>query len=155
MSCGIAPTAVREAAPRRLPPPGAVPIDRHAALDPAPEVRLLDPETLYRHIDHLYRAAWALCGSRHDAEDLVQETFLNVLKRPRVLRDGSEVGYLLRALRNTYSSHYRTSGHRRRDRSLTEDDAVPRHDGGFETRELMEAIASAPAPTAMRSSPST
>ena len=33
---------------------------------------------------------------------LVQETFLNVLKRPRVLRDGSEIGYLLRALRNTY-----------------------------------------------------
>src|SRR5205807_9525105 len=95
---------------------------------PAPAVHLLDPDALYRHIDHLYRAAWALCGSRHDAEDLVQETFLNVLKRPRVLRDGGELGYLLRALRNTYSSRYRTSAHRRRDRSLTADDAAPRHD---------------------------
>jgi RNA polymerase sigma-70 factor (ECF subfamily) len=91
------------------------------------------------------RAAWALCGSPHDAQDLIQETFLNVLKRPRMLRDGSDIGYLLRALRNTYSSHYRTSAHRRRDRSLTEDDAVAYHDGGFETRELMDAIASAPA----------
>jgi RNA polymerase sigma-70 factor (ECF subfamily) len=106
---------------------------------------MLDPEALHRHIDQLYRAAWALCGSPHDAEDLVQETFLNVLKRPRVLRDGNEIGYLLRALRNTYSTRYRSSAHRRRDRTLTEDDAAAHHDGGFETREIMEAIASAPA----------
>jgi RNA polymerase sigma-70 factor (ECF subfamily) len=106
---------------------------------------VLDPEALYRHIDRLYRAAWALCGSRHDAEDLVQETFLNVLKRPRLLRDDNEIGYLLRALRNTYSSRYRSSAHRRGDRSLGEDDAGPSHDGGFEAREIMEAIASAPA----------
>jgi RNA polymerase sigma-70 factor, ECF subfamily len=111
---------------------------------PAPGLRALDPEALYRHIDQLYRAAWALCGSRHDAEDLVQETFLNILKRPRLLRDGSEIGYLLRALRNTYASRYRSTAHRRRDRPLTEDDALSGHDGGFETRELMEAIASAP-----------
>jgi RNA polymerase sigma-70 factor (ECF subfamily) len=106
---------------------------------------MLDPEALYRHIDQLYRAAWALCGSRHDAEDLVQETFLNVLKRPRMLRDGNEIGYLLRALKNTYASRYRSTAHRRRDRALTEDDVVARHDKGFETRQIMEAIASAPA----------
>src|SRR5690242_4506354 len=88
--------------------------------DPAPEEHLLEPEGLSRHIDQLYRAAWALCGSRHDAEDLVQETLLNVLKRPRVLRGGNEVGYLLRALRNTYSSHYRSAAHRRHDRALIE-----------------------------------
>ncbi|HUA07451.1 MAG TPA: RNA polymerase sigma factor [Solirubrobacteraceae bacterium] len=107
-------------------------------------VRLLEPEGLYRHVDQLYRAAWALCGSPHDAEDLVQETFLNVLKRPRLLRDGNEIGYLLRALRNTYSTRYRSGAHRRGDRALYEDDAPPRHDDRFETRELMEAIASAP-----------
>jgi MOSC domain-containing protein YiiM len=32
------------------------------------------------HIDALYRAACAICGSRHDAEDLVQETFVRVVK---------------------------------------------------------------------------
>ena len=49
----------------------------------------------------LYRAAWALCGSRHEAADLVQDTFAQVLKRARLLRSDNEVGYLLRALRNT------------------------------------------------------
>ena len=58
--------------------------------------RFLHPDALHRHTDQLYRAAWGLCGSAHDAEDLVQETFANVLKRPRLLRDDNEVGYLLR-----------------------------------------------------------
>jgi RNA polymerase sigma-70 factor, ECF subfamily len=110
-----------------------------------PRLHVLDPEALHRHTDRLYRAAWALCGSRHDAEDLVQETFLNVLKRPRLLRDGNEVGYLLRALRNTYSSRYRRAAHRRRDRMLVEDQAAASRDDGLDAHEIMEAIASAPA----------
>ena len=107
--------------------------------------RVLQPDSLHRHIDHLYRAAWALCGSRHDAEDLVQETFANVLKRPRLLRGDNEIGYLLRALRNTYPTHYRSSALRRSDCALTEEDAAPYDVDGFEAREIMEAIASAPA----------
>jgi len=39
----------------------------------------LDPARLGDHLDRLYRAAWALSGSREDAEDLVQETFARVL----------------------------------------------------------------------------
>jgi RNA polymerase sigma-70 factor (ECF subfamily) len=35
------------------------------------EGRILDPESLGDHIDRLFRAAWALSGSRVDAEDLV------------------------------------------------------------------------------------
>ena len=108
--------------------------------------RVLDPNGLWRHADRLYRAAWALCGSRHDAEDLVQETFVNVLKRPRLLRDDNEIGYLLRALRNTYSSRYRSDAQRRRERALTEDDAPPPREDGLRAREIMEAIASAPEP---------
>ena len=108
--------------------------------------RVLDPNALHRHVDRLYRAAWALCGSPHDAEDLVQETFVNVLKRPRLLRDGNELAYLLRALRNTYSSHYRSNARRRHDRTLTEDDAARSQEVRFKPREIMEAIASAPAP---------
>ena len=68
---------------------------------PAP-ARTLDPERLGDHIDRLYRAAWGLCGSRHEAEDLVQETYAKVLARPRLLRREDDVGYLLRALRNTF-----------------------------------------------------
>jgi len=47
---------------------------------------LLDSDRLPDHIDAPYRATCALCGSRHDAEDLVQETFARVLKRPQALR---------------------------------------------------------------------
>ena len=121
-----------------------VPPARPAANHTGSWPRLLDVNALHRHVDRLYRAAWALCGSPHDAEDLVQETFVNVLKRPRLLRDGNELGYLLRALRNTYSSHYRTNARRRRDRALTEDDAARSLEVRFEAREIMEAIASAP-----------
>jgi RNA polymerase sigma-70 factor (ECF subfamily) len=32
--------------------------------------RQLDPKGLGDHVDRLYRAAWGLCGSREDAEDL-------------------------------------------------------------------------------------
>jgi RNA polymerase sigma-70 factor (ECF subfamily) len=106
--------------------------------------RILEPDHLADHIDQLYRAAWALCGSRHDAEDLVQETFLNVLKRPRLMRDDNEVGYLLRALRNTYSSRYRRAARRPVEIQITEHD-TPALDSDINAREIMEAIASAPA----------
>jgi DNA-directed RNA polymerase specialized sigma24 family protein len=53
-------------------------------------------------VDRLYRAAWALCGSREDTEDLVQETFARVLARPRVLSGDDELYYLMRVLRNTF-----------------------------------------------------
>ena len=49
-----------------------------------PEQRLLDPDSLGDHVDRLYRAAWGLCGSREDAEDLVQETYAKVLAKPRI-----------------------------------------------------------------------
>ena len=67
-----------------------------------PMERTLDPARLGDHLDRLYRAAWALCGSREDAEDLVQETYARVLAGPRLLRNEDDLGYLLRALRNTF-----------------------------------------------------
>jgi RNA polymerase sigma-70 factor (ECF subfamily) len=85
-----------------------------------------------------------MCGSQHDAEDLVQETFANVLKRPRFLRDGNERAYLMRALRNTYADGYRRPAHRAPSRELFEDD-MPTHDQSpLKAREIMQAIASAP-----------
>ena len=106
---------------------------------------LLEPDSLTRHVDQLFRAAWALCGSREDAEDLVQETFVNILKRPRFLRNRDEIGYLLRALRNTYASRYRKTAQRPRERQLMETDLLT-HDNrdAVNAREIMEAIAGAP-----------
>jgi RNA polymerase sigma-70 factor, ECF subfamily len=132
--------------PARRPPAAEerrAPIRRQG--DPWP--RVLDPQALSNYIDPLYRAAWALCGSRHDAEDLVQETFVNVLRRPRMLRDGNELAYLLRALRNTFASRYRKRAHQPRVHSLLDED-MPVHDDdtAISAREIMQAIASAPQP---------
>jgi RNA polymerase sigma-70 factor (ECF subfamily) len=74
--------------------------------------RELDPSALGDHVDRLFRAAWAMCGSRDGAEDLVQETFARVLTRPRFLRSEDDVGYLLRALRNTFVSERRAAARR-------------------------------------------
>ena len=60
------------------------------------------PEVLADHLDRLYRAAWALCGSREDAEDLVQETYARVLAKKRVIASVEDaLPYLLTVLRNT------------------------------------------------------
>jgi RNA polymerase sigma-70 factor, ECF subfamily len=75
-------------------------------------MRILDPQSLGQHVDRLYRAAWGLCGSREDAEDLVQETFARVLSRPRVLQGDEELYYLMRVLRNTFLTSRRTASRR-------------------------------------------
>lgn len=72
----------------------------------------LDPESLGDHVDRLYRAAWALCGRREDAEDLVQETYARVLRRPRIVHGEDDLGYLLRVLRNTFVSQRRAAARR-------------------------------------------
>jgi RNA polymerase sigma-70 factor (ECF subfamily) len=74
--------------------------------------RQLDPQALGDHIDRLYRAARSLCGSREEAEDLVQETFARVLQKPRFLRSEDDLGYLLRVLRNTFISMRRAASRR-------------------------------------------
>jgi RNA polymerase sigma-70 factor (ECF subfamily) len=82
----------------------------------------LDPSTLGDHLDRLYRAAWALSGSREDAEDLVQETYARVLRRPRILRGADDLGYLLRVLRNTYISQLRAAARRPKPAAVALDD---------------------------------
>jgi RNA polymerase sigma-70 factor (ECF subfamily) len=74
--------------------------------------RRLDPDRLGDHLDRLYRSAWALCGSREEAEDLVQETYARILARPRFLRHEEDLVYLLRVLRNTFFSSRRTASRR-------------------------------------------
>lgn len=113
--------------------------------------RLLEPERLSVHLKRLYRAAWALCGSAHDAEDLVQETYARVLARPRMLRAGDELPYLHRVLRNTYLTGLRTAGRRPRtvelpvDESETLRSTLAEPDVALEQRELLAGIAALPA----------
>ena len=75
-------------------------------------LRRLEPDGLGDHLDRLYRAAWALCGSPHEAEDLVQDTYARVLAKPRLLRSDDDVGYLLSVLRNTFVSGRRKAARR-------------------------------------------
>jgi RNA polymerase sigma-70 factor (ECF subfamily) len=108
---------------------------------------LLDPEHAGDHIDRLYRAAWALSGSREDAEDLVQETYARVLAKPRLLRSEDDFGYLLKALRNTFLVAKRTAGRRPRTEPFP-DELEPA--GGrtpeaeLEAREVFAAISALP-----------
>jgi RNA polymerase sigma-70 factor, ECF subfamily len=108
----------------------------------------LDPAVLAAHADVLYRAARRLCRSHHEAEDLVQETFAGVLARTRLLRRGHEIGYLLRALRNTHVNRRRAAARRPLTVPLSETDLVgPREMPLTMTaRELLRAIAAAPEP---------
>ena len=105
---------------------------------------LLDPERLSDYVDPLYRAACALCASRHDADDLVQETFARVLKRPRLVRRNNELAYLLRALRNTCNSHHRAAARRPATAPLAEDVTIAAPEAGFGVSEITRAVASAP-----------
>jgi RNA polymerase sigma-70 factor (ECF subfamily) len=75
--------------------------------------RQLDPDALGDHVDRLYRAAWALTGSREDAEDLVQETFERVLRRPRFVARDRDLAYLLRVLRRTWGARTSTAAFQR------------------------------------------
>jgi RNA polymerase sigma-70 factor, ECF subfamily len=105
----------------------------------------LDPERAVEHLPRLYRAARAWVGSREDAEDLVQETFARVLARPRFLRGDDELGYLLRALRNTLVSRRRAASRRPRTVELDEEAAIRGRSGenpaeAAERREVYTAI---------------
>ncbi len=110
-------------------------------------MRTLDPNSLNKHVDRLYRAAWALCGSREDAEDLVQETFARVLSRPRMLRGDDELYYLMRVLRNTFLTSMRTASRRPVTAAAIEDvvaaDPRPtnRPEQAYEVQELYATIA--------------
>ena len=110
------------------------------------------PEVLADHLDRLYRAAWALCGNREDAEDLVQETYTRVLAKKRTIAsDADALPYLLTVLRNTFRSSLRTRSRRPRTSAL-EDAAEARlaapsgttPEAAVEARAVFAAIAALP-----------
>jgi RNA polymerase sigma-70 factor, ECF subfamily len=95
-----------------------------------------------------------MCGSRDLAEDLVQETYVKVLSRPRFLRRADDLGYLVKALRNTWYSHLRDERVRRASTDSGEqapDELAARNSGGdpesaLETGEVLDALADLPRP---------
>jgi RNA polymerase sigma-70 factor, ECF subfamily len=89
---------------------------------PLPALRTLDPDAAADHRSRLVALAWSLCGSKHLAEELTQETYARVLSRPRKLRGGSDFHYLARTLRNVITDHWRAE--KRRPAAVVGLDAV-------------------------------
>ena len=110
----------------------------------------LERDALGDHLDRLYRAAWALCGSREDAEDLVQETYTRVLSKRRMIRRREDtLPYLLAVLRNTYVSSLRRRDRRPRTAPLEESEerlasSAASPVTALAAREVFSAIAALP-----------
>jgi RNA polymerase sigma-70 factor (ECF subfamily) len=95
-----------------------------------------------------------MCGSRDLAEDLVQETYVKVLSRPRLLRREDDLGYLVKALRNTWYSHLREQRVRRA--ATEQGEQVPEElaartsagdpESSLEAGEVLDALARLPRP---------
>jgi RNA polymerase sigma-70 factor (ECF subfamily) len=126
------------------------PSPNQAASEDQAESRLLDPAALGGHVDRLYRAARAMCASREEAEDLVQDTFAQVLRKPRWLHSDDDVGYLLRVLKNTFVSGRRRAGRRPQastpldDVMWMEDPSAPRPEARLEVAWIYQEIGSLP-----------
>jgi RNA polymerase sigma-70 factor (ECF subfamily) len=115
-----------------------------------PRPRTLDPERLATHLDRLYRAALGICGSPDEAEDLVQETCVRVLRKPRTIRSGDDLAYLVGVLRNVHYSRLRDRARRpellgvEQDVAAAERATSPAADAPLEAREALTAVAALP-----------
>ncbi|MBD5133288.1 MAG: RNA polymerase sigma factor [Clostridiales bacterium] len=98
-------------------------------------------ELVNKHENTLFRAALAILGDAHEAEDAVQETFLRYLEKRPELRDGDhEKAWLLKVTANRCKSVLRV---RKRHPAVELLDVYPAPDRSC--RELMEAILALPA----------
>lgn len=105
----------------------------------------MDPnrlETLIKtHENTLYRAALAILGDAHEAEDAVQDAFLRCLEKgPEFESPAHEKAWLLRVTVNGCKSRLRSPWRRRAAPLL---DTYPA--AGPEEQSLMEAIGALPA----------
>ncbi len=112
-----------------------------------PATRRLDPERLSTHLDRLYRAAVGICGSADEAEDLVQETCLQVLRKPRLIRSSDDLAYLVSVLRNLYYSRLRERARKpellgtQADVAATDRPAPATLEASVEAHEALAAVA--------------
>jgi RNA polymerase sigma-70 factor (ECF subfamily) len=108
-------------------------------------------EELYRqHSTRLFNLAWRMCGTRADAEDLLQEIFLLAYRKLPEFRGDSTVGtWLYRLAMNRCLDHLKNRQTRANGATTTLDEEViagPRGipDGGIKRLDLERAIARLP-----------
>jgi RNA polymerase sigma-70 factor, ECF subfamily len=78
------------------------------------------------HLDHLYSAAFYLCGDRDRASDLVQETFLRAFRFFSQFEPGTNCrAWLLTILHNSFRNQYR-AGRRERGQVDIDDPGAAR-----------------------------
>ena len=70
-------------------------------------IRLFD-----QYSDDLYRFAVSFVGTKHDAEDIVQDVFIKLLSLKIKLDKGSEKTYLMTMTANKCRDHLRSSAHK-------------------------------------------
>ena len=98
-------------------------------------------ELVNKHENTLFRAALAILGDVHGAEDAVQETFLRYLeKRPELKDENHEKAWLLKVTANLCKSALRS---RQRHPTVELLDVYPAPDE--DSRELVEAVLALPA----------
>ncbi len=92
--------------------------------EPAAAPRAQDAEDLHEVVescgDRLFRSAFLLCGNETDAEDLVQETFLQALLSFHRFRSQSRIFTWLHSILLNLVRHY----HRNRNRLVYDGDAI-------------------------------
>ena len=72
----------------------------------------LDPNRAADHLDRLYRTAILITKDPYEAEDLVQDTYELILRRPRELKAGSELHYMRAAMRRRHIDRHREAARR-------------------------------------------
>ena len=111
----------------------------------------LDPATLVENLDLMYRVALAMCGSPHDAQDIVQDACVRLLARTRQLEHGRERAYLVVAVRHAWFDRLRARSSRPQPANLDDHAAVlasprPGPDRLLDAKGVYGAIAQLPEP---------
>jgi RNA polymerase sigma-70 factor (ECF subfamily) len=108
-------------------------------------------EELYRqHSTQLFNLAWRMCGTRADAEDLLQEIFLQAYRKLPEFRGESSVGtWLYRLAMNRCLDHLKSRQTRTNGATTVLDEqtmsaSTSPGDGGIHRLDLERAIAQLP-----------
>lgn len=89
-------------------------------------------DRLYRdHVDRIYRFAQRLCPRVEDAQDLVQDTFLNAYRGLGQFRGDAQVSTWLYRIATRASLRLRRKRKGEPDRELSLDEFIPTSDGEF------------------------
>ena len=82
-------------------------------------------ELVRQHADRVYRLAYRLSGNQHDAEDLTQETFIQVFRSVKNYQPGTFEGWLHRITTNLFLDMVRRRGRVRMEALPDDYDRVP------------------------------